>query len=366
MINFSKLKPSASMEMTRLANELRRDGVEIENLSIGDTHFPLPKSIESNISKVPEAANHYGDAQGMLLLREQISQRYKNVKAENIVIVPGLKQGLYYLLSSIGRSKVAALEPAWLGYQATCALAGIEYTGINTYTKDWLRQLANKAFDILILCSPNNPDGKVISKDTLESILKIAESKGSIVILDSIYNRFDYSDSYFDFEEVSINDQLIIANGFSKSHAMTGHRVGYLIIPQDRILEKVVRIQQNLATCPSNFSQHLISTCVNPHEIDQFREYYHHNLNVVLEIFPEWEAFAPGGGFYIFVDLAGYGVENSEDFCLNLLKHHGISIVPGSAYGTGFNSFVRISICVDSQMLKKALEKLKKILKNGS
>lgn len=364
MINFNQLKPSASMEMTRLAVELQRDGVDIKNLSIGDTHFSMPKSIASKIGNVPEKASHYGSAQGMLLLREQISQKYKSIKAEDIVIVPGLKQGLYYLLSAIGGSQAVALEPAWLGYQAACTLAGIGYTGINTYDDNWLQKLAHQEFDILILCSPNNPDGKVIAKEIMNSILNIAESKGSIVILDSIYNRFVYSEG--SLEHAPINDRLIIANGFSKSHAMTGHRVGYLVIPHEIILEKVVRIQQNLATCPSNFSQHLISTCIDPGEIEEFREYYHQNVKLTLEIFPEWHAFAPSGGFYFFVDLAGYGVYNSKDFCLNLLKFHGISIVPGSAYGTGFDSFVRISICVDSKMLKKALIKLKKILNNES
>lgn len=362
MIDFNRLKPSASMEMTQKANSLRNKGFDVLNLSIGDTHFNLPASLKGNLTAVPEIASHYGEAQGLFSLREQIAEEYDGVNATNVIIVPGLKQGLFYLISSLGKFKVAVLEPAWLGYQATCVLAGVEYIGINTYECDWIEALANEDFDVLIICSPNNPDGEVLSIKDSESILNIVKTKDAFLVVDKIYEKFIYDKSLINSKNFIPQDRIIIAGGFSKSHAMTGHRVGFLVITESSLAAKIIRIQQNLATCPSNYSQHLLSTCVHPVEVNDFVRYYQANVSTVLELFPEWETHCPKGGFYFFVDLKRYGIFDAEKFCLDLLDSHKISLVSGNAYGAGFESFVRISICVEEQTLRNALVKLKYVL----
>ena len=362
-INLSKLKPSASMEITRIANIKKQNGEEIFTLSIGDTHFPLPNSISKRLTKLPDLSSHYSSGQGIYDLRTSISEQFDEYLPEDVLIVPGLKQGFYYALEAINKNKLVVLEPAWLGYKATATLSGYDYLGINSYEKDWLSKLSSATIDVLLLCEPNNPDGKLFTKDSLIKIKKIAEEKKSWIILDVIYERFLYDNSISELLNLFGDyPKLIIGNGFSKSHAMTGFRLGYLLSKNQDLINLMVVIQQNLATCPSTFAQYLISQNINPPEINDYSKYYSNNRNIVLDIFPEWKAFLPDGGFYYFVDLRIYGILSAEKFCLFAINEHGIAIVPGIAYGNDFNSYVRISFSLEKKSLIKGLKKLKNII----
>lgn len=362
-IDLSKLKPSASMEITRIANIKRQKGLEVFTLSIGDTHFSLPNSISKRLNNLPESSSHYSSGQGLHDLRTNVSKQYDDYLPEDVLIVPGLKQGFYYALEAINKKNLVVFEPAWLGYKATATLAGYGYLGINSYQEDWLSKFSAASIDVLILCEPNNPDGKLILKDSLIKIKKIVLEKKSWVILDIIYERFLYDNNVSELLKLFKDyPKLIIGNGFSKSHAMTGFRLGYLLSKNQDLINLMIKIQQNLATCPSTFSQCLIAPNINPPEINEYSKYYYNNRNEVLNVFPEWKEFQPDAGFYYFVNLKIYDVVDAEKFCLFAINEHGIAIVPGAAYGAGFNSFIRISFSLDRTTLIKGLKKLKKVI----
>tara|TARA_B110000240_G_C13512425_1_gene460547 strand:+ start:3785 stop:4888 length:1104 start_codon:yes stop_codon:yes gene_type:complete len=364
-MDLSKLKKSASIEITSLSKSLRDEGKKVYTLSIGDTHFPPPKSLFLNLHKLPESSTHYSSSQGILKLREEIANYTSDYNASEVVIVPGLKQGFYYLLEALNLKKAVVLEPAWLGYQATCVLAGYDYRGISTYENDWISKLRNSHFEVIMICLPNNPDGSILTLNKIEEIKEIAESKNAWIILDIIYERYSFDTNIQDLiSTLKSYSKLVIGNGFSKSHAMTGFRLGYLLIKDQVLLNDTIKIQQNLATCPSTFSQYLLAGDVKPKEIEEFHEYYKENRNTVLQIFPEWDNFIPKGGFYYFVDLSIYGISNADKFCIDVLNKHGIAMVMGSAYGTGFDSFVRISYSIERTQLVEALNKLKLIINN--
>ncbi|WP_375585595.1 pyridoxal phosphate-dependent aminotransferase [Cyclobacterium xiamenense] len=364
MIKLKELKPSASMELTRMAKSMKDQGKKVYTLSIGDTHFNLPASLAAEIVNLPEAASHYGSAQGVAKLRESIAEIYEDYAADSVIIVPGLKQGFFYALEAIEGKRVAVLEPSWLGYQATCTLAGCEYLPVNTYKSDWTDTLKSMDFDILMLCSPNNPDGNIITANQVESLYSIATEKDAWVILDLIYERYTYIDIDIKalLRPILGYHKTIVGNGFSKSHAMTGYRIGYLLVKNANVMSNILKIQQNLATCASSFAQHLLSKNHSPIEIENFVSYYRENRETVLNIFPEWKVFAPQGGFYFFVDLSVYGITDASEFCMDLLQNHGIAIVPGAAYGYGFDNYIRISFSLDRNGLEEALENLKNVL----
>ena len=363
-IDLSKLELSASMEITRIANVKKQNGEEVYTLSIGDTHFTLPKSISKRLTKLPELSTHYSSGQGIFELRESISKVYDNYHPKDVLIVPGLKQGLYYALEAINKNKLVVLEPAWLGYKATATLSGYDYLGINSYQKNWLSKLSTVDIDVLLLCEPNNPDGKIYSKDTLFKIKAIVEQKKSWLIIDNIYQRFSYDNNVSEIINLFKDyPKLIIGNGFSKSHAMTGFRLGYLLSKDPTLIDIMTKIQQNLATCPSTFAQYLLTPNIHPPEIAVFSEYYTTNRVEVLNVFPEWEEFLPKGGFYFFVNLSIYGIKDAEKFCLYAINHHGIAMVPGIAYGEDFSSYIRISFSIERSLLIKGLRKLKEIIK---
>ena len=364
-MDLSKLKKSASIEITSLSKSLRDEGKKVYTLSVGDTHFPSPKSLLLNLAELPQEATHYSSSQGVLKLREAIADNIVGYNASEIIVVPGLKQGFYYLLEALNLKKAVVLEPAWLGYQATCVLAGYEYRGISTYENEWISKLRNSHFEVIMICLPNNPDGSILTLNQIEEIKEIAESKNAWIILDIIYERYSFDANIQDLiSTLKSYSKLVIGNGFSKSHAMTGFRLGYLLIKDQVLLNDTIKIQQNLATCPSTFSQYLLAGDVNPKEIEEFHEYYKENRNTVLQIFPEWDNFIPKGGFYYFVDLSIYGISNGDKFCIDVLNNYGIAMVMGSAYGTGFDSFVRISYSIDRDQLIEALNKLKIIIQN--
>ena len=362
-IDLKKLKPSASMELTQLAKSKKDAGEEVYTLSIGDTHFDPPSIYLNEIINLPSASTHYGSGQGLTVLREEVSAKYPGFGASDVVIVPGLKQGFYYTLEALGKKKVAVLEPAWLGYQATCVLVGCNYVAIDAYSEDWLLHLRKSYFDVLMFCLPNNPDGRVFTVEEVVEIFQIVSEKGAWVIVDIIYERYSFSVDVLELlNPLYAYSKLIIGNGFSKSHAMTGHRIGYLLTKNKQVVSDVVNIQQNLATCASSFAQHLIATEVNPKQIEEYQAYYAQNREEVLRIFPEWKAFKPDGGFYYFPDFSIYGIADASAFCLFALEEGGVAMVPGAAYGANYNTYVRVSYSLDRETLIKGLVKLKYLI----
>jgi len=362
-IQLNKLKPSASMEVTRLSKELKEAGQEVFGFSIGDTHFDPPAAIAGRMSQLPVAASHYGPAQGLAQLREAISKFHGSFTSDEVAVVPGLKQGFYYALQSLEKSTVAVLEPAWLGYQATCVLAGYDYLSVNTYKPEWLEHLESMDFDVLMACIPNNPDGSILTERQVDRILQVLRSKDAWLVLDTIYDHYAYdTDIKHLLSRLESYPKLIVGNGFSKSHAMTGYRIGYLLVRDEQVMANIIKIQQNLATCPSSFAQHLLAENTFTNEIDAFKDYYAINREVVLDIFPKWKPFRPDGGFYYFVDLSQYGIEDGEAFCKHALRNSGAALVPGTAYGQGFEKYVRLSFSLERQTLRKGLLKLKELI----
>jgi aspartate/methionine/tyrosine aminotransferase len=363
-INFERLKPSASMEMSRISNELKKKGAKIYPLGIGDTHFQLPISIKNNFNTLNDSFSHYTNAQGIDDLLNIISNFYSGYTSKDVLIVPGLKQGLYYALEAISKKKLCILEPAWLGYEAIAIMAGYEVVVVSLYKSDWTKILEEVEFDVIICCNPNNPDGKIFNKYEINAIVNAATKNNAWIITDFIYDKYIYQEKLNEtLENLFKYNNLIIGNGFSKSHAMTGFRIGYLICNNSLILQRMLVIQQNLATCVPSISQYLLLNIEDSNdEIVANSKYYFENRNQVLKIFPEWEIFKPSGGFYYFVNLAIYNIFDGDLFCQKVLRECGIVLIPGSSYGSGYESYFRLSFSIDKDILLEALQLLKKFI----
>lgn len=362
-INFDLLKPSASMEITRLAGQLKLLGRKVYPLSIGDTHFQPPKIIRDRINQLPSSYSHYTKAEGIDELRNQIANSYYGYDTSDIVLVPGLKQGFFYALASLQKKKLCVLEPTWLGYEAAALISDYELVRINTYEQEWLEKLNSTVFDVIILCSPNNPDGKILSQGIIEEIIEVSNKNQAWIITDFIYDKYCYNGNTLFQKNLFNYPRLIVGNGFSKSHAITGLRIGYLACNDARVIQRIITLQQNLATCVSALSQYALITsediCL---EISENADYYKGNKEMILDIFPEWKQFEPDGGFYFFIDLSIYSIQDGKSFCKHLLDETGVAIVPGAAYGNGFESFVRLSFSIEREILREALMLLKNFL----
>jgi aspartate/methionine/tyrosine aminotransferase len=366
-IKFENLKPSASMEVMKIAGDMKKEGKNVFPLSVGDTHFQPPKEIIEKISTLPKPFSHYSNAEGIDELRSLIATQYNDYQKENVIVVPGLKQGIYYALAAVQKKRLCILEPAWLGYEACAQMNGYEIITINTSLEDWEFTLRETSFDVIIICSPNNPDGKILSKETILNIINISTNNDAWIITDFIYDRYIYNGEIESHSLLLDYKKLIIGNGYSKSHAMTGFRIGYLASKQIDILKRIVILQQNLATCAPTISQYLLlNKQLFENEINRNVNYYFKNRELVTQIFPEWSIFKPQGGFYYFIDLNIYGIKNGDQFCKDLLKETGVALIPGSAYGKGFESFVRLSFSIDKTTLNNGLLTIKKYLNENN
>lgn len=362
-MNPVKIAPSASMEVTRIAKEMRREGKEVFTLSIGDTHFSPPEAIQKRLQTLPADYSHYTDGDGIPELRAVIAELYPGYEAQDVVLVPGLKQGLFYLMSVLPISRVLLPEPAWLGYHTIVNLAGKEFTALNLYEDRWTDQMANADFDAMLVCHPNNPDGKMFSPEELRLIRQAAEKNRAWIITDEIYAAYTYTEGGDIASAFEGYERLIRCNGMSKSHAMTGFRIGYMLVKDASVRKSISALNQNTITCTPAISQYLsLGYAEALPEVATFSAYYRENRALVLEHFPEWAPYAPDGGFYFFVNLAGYGIQDAGAFCTECLKKAHVALVPGSAYGTGFDSWVRLSFSLDREQLRKALLALRKFI----
>lgn len=366
-INFELLKPSASMEVTRIAGELKKLGRKVYPLSIGDTHFPPPKCIIQRLNHLPPAYSHYTNAEGIDELRLQIAETVEGYTAEDVVLVPGLKQGFYYTLAALQQKKVCVLEPAWLGYEATAVLANYETVSVNTYEADWKMNLQSTTFDVIIVCSPNNPDGTILSNEDISAIIDASNRNNAWIITDFIYDKYVFNGNINSHKLLLSYPRLVIGNGYSKSHAVTGFRAGYLLCKDVNVIKRIVTMQQNLATCVPSIGQYALLHAADANEeISQNAAYYNSNKEMILEIFPEWKPYEPQGGFYFFIDLSIYGIQNGVAFCENLLTKTGVALVPGAAYGKGFDSYARLSFSIDKDVLKEGLFAMKNYLNENN
>lgn len=360
-----EIPPSASMAVTAKANELRNNGEDVVALSMGDTHFAIPKAIDAAIDKaIKEQRTHYLGAGGIPELKKAINEvEFNNrLDEDNILITPGAKQGFFYLLSALDVQKVAMIEPAWLGYQSTCLLTGKQYLPINAKQTDWLEQLEATDFDLVVACMPNNPDGQMMSKDEFARLLEICQAKQSWLLLDTIYKHYAYDRPMPDLSQAMAYPKVLILDGFSKSHAMTGLRIGYLAGNKQAISDCGI-YHQHIATCTNSLAQFGALGFVEALEqVKEYRDYYRQNRDLVAQIIPQFAEFKPDGGFYYFVDLSHWGITDAVAFCQDLLESQKVALVPGGAYGQGFDCWVRLSFSIDRATLIKGLERIKTYL----
>lgn len=357
-MDFNKIKSSKSVSIFNKTKQLKKEGRDIISLGVGDTHFPPPKSIIDNINQFQEGYSHYTISKGIEDLRDEIALKY-NTNLPSVTLTNGVKQGIFYSLQALEENKVCILEPAWLGYQATATICNKQTISVNIHNNNWINLLQETDFNILLLCSPNNPDGKVFSKDEINSIISICKQKNAWVIFDNIYHIYDYSNKYSLFEY----DKLIITGGFSKSHAVTGFRLGYIICNNTSINYKIDLLNQNIATCAPTISQYaLLNLDSHTEHILKFSNFYKNNRDLVSELIPELEEFKPDGGFYYFIDITKLGFTDGESFCNDILEQQDLALVPGSAYGD-FPNHIRLSFSVSTEQLKNGLDRLKTFCK---
>ncbi len=370
----TEIKPSGIRRFFDIAAE-RKDTI---SLGVGEPDFDTPWHIrDEGIYALEKGRTFYTSNAGLIELREEIC-RYMDrrmglsydPKSEVLVTVGGSEAIDIALRAMVDPGdEVLIPQPSYVSYEPCAVLSGatpviIELKNNNEFrlTPEQLLDALTEKTKILIMPYPNNPTGAIMEETDLEKIAKICVEKDLYVISDEIYAELTYGGK----NHVSIasmpgmRERTIVINGFSKSYAMTGWRLGYACGPAE-ILKQMTKIHQFAIMCAPTMSQYAAVDALKngDRDVETMRESYNQRRNFLMHAFSEMglPCFEPFGAFYVFPDISEFGM-SSEEFAFALLDAKNLAVVPGSAFGRGGEGFVRISYAYSLEKLKTAIARL--------
>ncbi len=376
------LGTETAFETLAKAKELERQGKSIVHLEIGEPDFDTPEHIRDAAKQaLDDGFTHYGASAGQIELREAIAKHQTerqgyDVSADSVIVTPGGKPVMFFTIMALVEQGVEVIYPnpgfpiyeSMINYMGGIAVPMQlnEESGYNADI-DNLRSLITPRTKLIIINSPNNPCGSVIPESDLEKIAEMAVENDLVVLADEIYKDMYYGDQ----EHVSITqfpgmrERTVILDGFSKSYAMTGWRLGYGVFP-DFLVEPVTRLMTNSVSCTSVFSQMAaIAALEGPQDsVAAMMEEFTKRRDLVVEglnSLPGITCPVPKGAFYAFPNIRGTGM-SSQEFANKALYEAGVALLAGTAFGAFGDGYIRISFANSQENLLEAIERLRKIL----
>jgi aspartate/methionine/tyrosine aminotransferase len=376
----SVMSGEGALSVYARAKELESQGRSIIHLELGEPDFhPGPSVIESATRALAEGKDRYCAVAGLPALREEIAAYLKrtrniDVSAANIVTAPGCKAALFFAMMALLEpgDEVLYPDPGFPGYASIALGLGavpvpFELSSRNRFQPD-LAEVAAKITRrtrMLITNSPGNPTGTVYSDAVQRALAEIAVKHDLWVLSDEIYARIIYGREYISMLSYpGMKERTLIIDGFSKSFAMTGWRLGYTVAPPE-VVSALLMMAVNTYTCVNEFVQYGAIDALRDREgstprmvaeFERRRERFVHNLNQVSG----FRCGAPEGAFYAWVDIRGTGT-SAEEICRILLEDGGVAAIPGAAFGPSGKDFVRFSFASSVENLDEAASRIKRV-----
>ena len=375
----TEIKPSGIRKFFDIASE-RKDTI---SLGVGEPDFDTPWHIrDEGIYSLEKGKTFYTSNLGLIELREEINNYLKrrfdvcyDPKSEIIITVGGSEAidiGLRAMLDP--GDEVLIPQPSYVSYEPCTILAGgvpviIELKNENEFrlTKEELLDAITDKTKVLILPFPNNPTGAIMERKDLEDIAKICIEKDIFVMSDEIYSELTYGKDHVSIASLpGMKERTILINGFSKSYAMTGWRLGYACGPKT-IIEQMTKIHQFAIMCAPTTSQYAAVEAIKngDEDVAKMRESYNQRRNFLMNAFKEMglPCFEPFGAFYVFPCIKEFNM-TSEEFAFALLDAENLAVVPGTAFGDCGEGFLRISYAYSIEQLKIAMGRMEHFI-NG-
>lgn len=373
------IEPSGIRKFFDIANEMS----DVISLGVGEPDFDTPWHIrDEGIYSLEKGRTFYTSNSGLTSLRLEITKYLKRRfdleydYQKEVIITVGGSEAIDIAMRAMldPGDEVLIPQPSYVSYEPCCVLAGgkpviIELQAKNDFrlTKEELEAAITPKTKILVLPYPNNPTGAVMERSDLEAVAQVVMDHDLYVLSDEIYAELTYIEGK---EHVSIaslpgmKERTIVINGFSKSHAMTGWRLGYTCGPH-LILEQMLKIHQYAIMCaPTNSQYAAVDALKNGDEdVAMMRQQYNARRRYVLHRFAEMglDCFEPYGAFYVFPCIKEFGMTSNE-FATKLLYTRKVAVVPGTAFGNSGEGFIRISYAYSLDSLKIALERVEKFI----
>jgi aspartate aminotransferase len=377
-----RLGGESALEVLAKAKNLEAQGRHIIHLEIGEPDFATPKNIlEAGKKALDDGYTHYTPAQGYLPLREAIAgyvRKYKNIDtcADEVVVVPGGKPVIYFTFMALVNEgdEVIYPNPGFPIYQNLIHFLNAVPVPVNIKEENGFRLDVNelkskitKKTKLIILNSPANPTGGILTPEDIDAIADAVMGKGIYVLSDEIYDRIVYTGKVKSIGSIpGMKDWTIVLDGFSKAYAMTGWRLGYSITNKE-LAEKITTLMTNSNSCVATFTQVAgVEALTGPQDsvlemVEEFkkrRDIIVNGLNSIKGI----SCRIPEGAFYAFPSITETGMSSKEaaDFLLN---NAGVATLAGSSFGSCGEGYLRLSYANSISNIELALERIEKALK---
>ncbi len=364
-----EISTSMIRRMFEVVESAKKKGIDIISLSIGEPDFDTDSRIVEFACKAKkEGYTHYTSNFGLDELREAIAERYGVEKEEVMITTGGSEALLNASLAFIERnSEVLIPSPNFLSYFVYSKLCEAKTVQVKTHPEfrlnvEEISKALSERTSVVFLNYPNNPTGVVEDEKTLKEVVELAQERKAIVISDEIYDQI-----YYDKKPVNLVDfeNVVVVNGFSKSLAMTGWRIGFTIADK-KLIDSMLKVHQVNGVCAPAFAQKAVAEAFFSGIFDEVTE----NMRKVFKerrdyVYKElkrigFEAVKPEGAFYIFAKIPEQ-FENCMQFVEKLVMY-GVALTPGIPFGEGNEKYVRISYACSMESLKKAVERIEKFM----
>lgn len=371
-----ELQPSGIRRFFDMASTMEN----VISLGVGEPDFDTPWHIrEEGIYSLEQGRTYYTSNAGLLPLRQEIS-RYLGERfdlpytPEEILVTVGGSEAIDVAFRAMldPGDEVIIPEPCFVSYLPCVKMAGGVPVEIALEEKDQfkltppkLRQAVTDRTKMVVLPFPNNPTGAVMTAQELQAVADIIKEKDLFVLSDEIYSELSYHGRHVSVASLpGMAERTVVVNGFSKSFAMTGWRLGYAAAPRE-IIRQMVKIHQYIIMSSPTTSQYAaIEALKNGMEdVGRMREAYNQRRRFLVKELNEMglPCFEPYGAFYVFPNISRFGM-SSEEFAGRLLQEQRVAVVPGDAFGKCGEGFLRISYAYSIENLKVALEKIQKFI----
>lgn len=383
------LSPSATLAMSQKSNELKAQGVDVINMSVGEPDFHTPDHIKEAAKKaIDDNFTFYTPVAGYMSLRKAIAAKMKNENGvdfapEQIVVSGGAKQSLCnVILSTINPGdEVVIPTPAWVSYVEMVKLAeGVTVTvpaGVDQNFKIAPEQLGaaiTPKTRMVLFCSPSNPTGSVYSRDELKAFVDVLEKYPQVLILsDEIYEHINFTGSFTSIAEFeSVRNRTIIVNGVSKAYAMTGWRIGFIAAPL-WVAKATTKLQGQYTSNPSSIAQKAAEAAyTGPQEcVEDMRKAFERRRDLVTSLLKEIPGLKinhPEGAFYIFPEVSAYFgkrygervIKDANDVAMYLLEEAHVATVNGDAFCAP--GYIRLSYATSDDNIREACRRIAEAL----
>ncbi len=383
------LAPSQTLAMSQKSNELKAQGVDVINLSVGEPDFNTPEHIKEAAKRaVDENYTFYTPVPGYMTLRKAISEKLKKENGvdfapEQIVVSGGAKQSLCNVVLSVINpgDEVIIPTPAWVSYVEMVHLAeGKNVLVPATIEQDFkitpeqLRAALTERPRLIIFCSPSNPTGSVYSREELAELVKVlADYPDVLVLADEIYEHINFTGSFTSLASFpEIADRVCIVNGVSKAYAMTGWRIGFLAAPL-WLARATNKIQSQYTSGASSIAQKAAEAAYTGSQecVEEMRKAFERRRDLVVGLartIPGWKVNNPQGAFYLFPEVSSYFgkrygdtvINNDSDLAMYLLEEGHVATVAGSAFCTP--GYIRLSYATSDDNIREAMRRIEDAL----